>query len=99
MGTEVLAGAQVVIYPDEVESSLDFGKGIQIRWPDFGQPPFILCVGTAEGDWNILSGLVGQRRQQLFDLSDLSHTVATVFVQIIWGEGGEVGPVIRIHRD
>lgn len=99
MGTEVLAGVQVVLYPDEAESSLDFGKAIQIRWPDLGEPPFILCLGTAEGDWDILSGSVGERRQHLLDLSDLPQTVATVFVQLISGPLGNVGPVIRIHRD
>jgi hypothetical protein len=98
LATEALALVETVIYPDEAESSVNFNKAIQFRWPEVNPSPFILCVGTADGEWNILSGQIGERRQQLFDFSDLPNEVQAVFVQLISGDDGNVGPVIKINR-
>jgi hypothetical protein len=86
LATEVLALVETVIYPDEAESSVNFNKAIQFRWPEVNPSPFIL------------SGQIGERRQQLFDFSDLPNEVQAVFVQLISGDDGNVGPVIKINR-
>jgi hypothetical protein len=95
LAAEVIEGVETVVYPDESQSSVNFKHIIQIRWPDIDERPFILCVGTAEGNWDLFVGEVGQD-QQTFDFSELQ--VDKIFVQLISGDSGEVGPVIRINR-
>jgi hypothetical protein len=95
LAEDVSVGVEIVVYPDEAASSVNFQRVIQIRWPEIHVGPFILCVGTAEGDWDILVGQVGPQ-QQIFDFSDVE--VDTIFVQLISGPDGNVGPVIRINR-
>lgn len=99
MGTteELVTSIQTVLYPDQEESEKKFDQPIRIRWDGNGDVNH-LCVGTADGNWDILSGDLGTREQQLFDFSDLSSSVETVFVQRISGDDGAVGPVIMIHR-
>ncbi|HEU4686044.1 MAG TPA: hypothetical protein VFS39_16175 [Nitrospira sp.] len=95
---EVAAGVQTVIYPENAESTKTFEQPIQIRWPEVDGNEFILCVGTSDGNWDILSGNLGKRQQQLFDFSDVPGSVQIIFVQLISGEDGIVGPVITITR-
>jgi len=95
LAADVMSSVEVVLYPDEVESSANFQHAIQIRWPDIHATPFILCVGREEGNWDLFVGQVGQN-QQLFDFSEAGAD--TIFVQLISGASGNVGPVIRINR-
>ena len=95
----VLTGVQTVEYPKASSSPINFSETIQIRWPDVTGSAFHLCVGTDRGKWDILSGDVGNRRQQLFDLSDLPTDVQTVYVQLITiahDDNGAVGAILKI---
>lgn len=96
----VLTGVQKVIYPDDTSSQKNFDEAIQIRWPNVVEKSsFHLCVGTGAGKWDILSGDVGNGRQQLLDLSDLPASVQAIYVQLITvGEESTVGEVIEIKR-
>ena len=100
----VLTGIQKVVYPNDASSQKDFDEAIQIDepiqicWPKVKGSAFHLCVGTAPGKWDILSGDVGKRRQQLFDLSDVPASVPVIYVQLITiaEEGSTVGEPIAI---
>ncbi|BFU96555.1 MAG: hypothetical protein NTNFB02_32770 [Nitrospira sp.] len=94
---DLALGIQTVVYPDQDESEKNFKQPIRIRW-DGHDGVNHLCVGTSDGNWDILSGVLGTREQQLFDLSDLPDAVETVYVQRILGDDGAAGPVIMIHR-
>jgi hypothetical protein len=97
--TNVLTGVQTVIYPDDTLSHQNFKEAIQIRWPKAQGSAFHLCVGTDAGKWDILSGDVGERRQQLFDLSDVPASVQAIYVQLIMiADDGTVGEIIEIKR-
>ncbi len=96
--TEVVTGVQTVIYPADTQSSKNFDQPIQIRWPEVDGDSFHLCVGTDDGNWDLLSGHIGKRGQQLFDFSDVSSAIETIYVQLISGDDGVVGQIIQIKR-
>lgn len=96
---ETTIAIQKVEYPDDTSSHVNFDQPVQIRWPKVDGEAFHLCVGTEPGDWDITSANMGNRRQQLFDLSDLPAEVETVYVQLITlADDSTVGKIIELKR-